>query len=263
MTNVKNKGTTKVAIDGKTFASDAYVPLAFSSSARVAAPLAFAGYGIVAKELGVDDYAGIDQKWKIVVVRRFVPEGDKFSKPEDQRRYGDLRHKAWLARERGARGLVVVDVPAKPEGAPADWRAPDEARLPVLESEGFGDAGVVAVALRRAEGQPLVDELTAKQAVSAELNIALENETKQAFNVIARLPANAPLAEQAAGHDRRRRALRSSRDGWARLACARAPRAARRRRRQRVGDGDRARDRKVAVGDAGVAARRGLHDLLR
>ncbi|MEJ8757262.1 M28 family peptidase [Pontibacter sp. H259] len=41
----------------------------------VEAPLAFAGYGISAPELGYDDYATIDVKGKIVVVFRGAPEG--------------------------------------------------------------------------------------------------------------------------------------------------------------------------------------------
>ena len=45
-------------------------------------------------------------------------------RPNAQRRAGDLRQKAWLARERGARALLVVDLPARPKEAPADWKPP-------------------------------------------------------------------------------------------------------------------------------------------
>ena len=64
----------------------------------------------------LDDYAGLDVRGKIVVVRRFVPEHAALSTPERQRRAGDLRQKAWTAREHGARALLVVDLPAPPEG---------------------------------------------------------------------------------------------------------------------------------------------------
>ena len=100
-----------------------------------------AGYGLVDKELGIDDYAGLDVRGKIVVVRRFVPEHPALSTPERQRRAGDLRQKAWLARERGARALLVVDLPARPKDAPADWKPPDEPPLSPPRPEGYGDAG--------------------------------------------------------------------------------------------------------------------------
>ena len=64
----------------------------------------------VAKELGVDDYAGLNVKGKIVVARRFTSEEAPFTKEEDKRRYGDLRHKAWTAREAGATVLDGLDV---------------------------------------------------------------------------------------------------------------------------------------------------------
>src|SRR6266404_1987236 len=51
-----------------------FVPFNFSSSAKVAAPVVFAGYGITAPEYKYDDYAGIDVKGKIVVVLRHEPQ---------------------------------------------------------------------------------------------------------------------------------------------------------------------------------------------
>ena len=37
-------------------------------------------------------------------MRRFVPEGGKFAETDAQRRYGDIRYKAWTAREKGREG---------------------------------------------------------------------------------------------------------------------------------------------------------------
>jgi Tol biopolymer transport system component len=198
-TDVEVKPATRLAWSGATLPRDAFVPLGFSAQAAVKAPLTFVGYGISATELGIDDYAGKDVRGHIVVVRRFVPDGGKLADAEAQRRYGDLRRKAWSAREHGARALIVVDVPARPAEAPADWRAPDEAKLPALEPEGYGDAGIPVVALRRKEGQPLVDKLLAGEAISGEVAVALALQTSQAFNVVARLPADVPAAQRLPG----------------------------------------------------------------
>ncbi len=191
VTSVKRKPTTQLAVGGIKMPTDAFVPFGFSASGSIQAPLVFAGYGIASPEVGVDDYEGLNVTGKVVVVRRFVPEGGKFTAPEAQRRYGDLRYKAFVARDHGARALLVVDAPAKPEGAPADWKAADEARMPALEPEGYGDAGLLVAALKRAEGGPLVDRLAAHEAIGAEMTIALQNQSQEAFNVIARLPATA------------------------------------------------------------------------
>ena len=100
-----------------------------------------AGYGIQDAELGLDDFKGLDVKGKIVVVRRFVPEHEKLATPEAQRRAGDLRKKACVARARGAKALVVVDWPvvAALEGsAGAEWTLPPEAALPDAPPRGHG-----------------------------------------------------------------------------------------------------------------------------
>ena len=60
---------------------------------------------------------GVQAKGRIVVVKRFVPDTPAFAANDAQRRYGDLRYKAWMAKEAGARALVVVDWPTPPAAA--------------------------------------------------------------------------------------------------------------------------------------------------
>jgi hypothetical protein len=91
-------------------------PFAFSREGEVpASEVVYAGYGIVAPEgegqRAVDSYAGLDVTDKWALVFRYVPEG---LSPESRRhlhRYSSLRHKAMVARDRGARGLLVVSGP--------------------------------------------------------------------------------------------------------------------------------------------------------
>jgi len=50
-----------------------FIPLSFSASGSVDAPLVFAGYGITAPESSYDDYQGLDAKGKIVLALRGEP----------------------------------------------------------------------------------------------------------------------------------------------------------------------------------------------
>lgn len=91
-------------------------PLAFSKSGSVEAiEVVFAGYGLVAPAdgglSGYDSYANLDVKGKWVLIFRYLPE----SAPEEVRshlsQFSNLRYKAMVARDRGARGLIVVSGP--------------------------------------------------------------------------------------------------------------------------------------------------------
>jgi hypothetical protein len=91
--------------------------LSFSDDAKVTAPLVFAGYGLVVPEsqnLGYDSYAGLDVKDKIVLVLHYFPEDTDAKTKAALARYSDLRYKALAARQRGAKGLLVVTGPRSP-----------------------------------------------------------------------------------------------------------------------------------------------------
>ncbi len=174
--------TTALSIDAKPVAAEAFAPLAFSKSAKASGEVVFAGYGIVAKDKNRDDYAGIDAKGKIVLVRRFVPPGDLF-KDAEERRYSDLRYKAFTAREHGATAMLVVDLPELAPGA----TMPDEAPLPKLSAEQAGDAGLVVAAVKRETAQGL---LTGEH--EANLLVELLAEHKPSTNVVGRLKSTNP-----------------------------------------------------------------------
>ncbi|MDB4981024.1 MAG: tolB protein precursor [Myxococcales bacterium] len=180
--------STHLTFDGGAIANDAFMPAGFSANGKVSSTLVLAGYGL-ADESGIsDDYAHLDVKGKVVVVRRFVPEGAPFDTPERQRRAGDLRQKAWRAREHGARAMLVVDLPIRPLAASADWHAPDEAALSRPRPEGYGDAGIPVLFIKRAAMAPVIAKLEKKETVKVDLDVALTFTTEAAFNVVARLP---------------------------------------------------------------------------
>jgi Tol biopolymer transport system component len=182
---VSVSGEAKLDVGGKAAADT--TPLSFSSSGAVKAPLVLAGYGIEGE--GWDDYKGVDVKDKIVVVRRFAPEQAPFDKPALRRKHGDLERKARLARERGAKGLIVVDYPARPKGAVVGWKMPDEAKAPAVAPA--SDARIVAVTGSRAALGPVVDRLIKGEAVEGEISVKLTSEKKPAFNVLGRIRAKA------------------------------------------------------------------------
>src|SRR5882724_11556786 len=174
-------------------------PLAFSANGSVQADLVLVGYGISDKDLGVDEYDKRDVKGKIAVVRRFVPHGDKFEKREVERRFGARDYKAWVAREKGAKALIVVDAPPKPKDAPKDWKAPDEAAFPALYPRGYGDAGIPVIIVKRSVMEGAIAKLSQKQKVRGEVEVSLEPTKQEAFNVLARLTSGAPASERLPG----------------------------------------------------------------
>jgi hypothetical protein len=118
----RDAGSTVVMQHGPDVGSQAVAPhvqaLAFSENARdVSGRAVFAGYGIVVPEsqdFGYDSYAGLDVKDAIVVVLRYFPEDADPKTKSVLARYVDLRYKAQAARQRGAKGLIVVTGPRSP-----------------------------------------------------------------------------------------------------------------------------------------------------
>ena len=87
-----------------------YVPAANPARADtvVSAPVVFAGRGIVAPQLGVDDYAGVDVRGKIVALFG----GSPTTFPGEERSYfGSAATKAQIAAARGAVGIVMLNAP--------------------------------------------------------------------------------------------------------------------------------------------------------
>lgn len=85
-----------------------FIPLSFSTSATVNAPVIFAGYGfdIEADSLKWSDYKGIDVKGKWVMVFRADPDLDNADSKFIP--YCDIRSKVLTAKDQGAAGLLLV-----------------------------------------------------------------------------------------------------------------------------------------------------------
>ena len=199
--HVRSGPGTALVVDGRALPPEAREPAPFSGRGQAEGQLVAAGYGIHAPDLGIDDWAGLDLKGKVVLVRRFVPEVKVLAAPDQQRRHGDLRRKAWLARERGAVALLVVDAPLPPPDAPAGWAPPKEADLRLVDREGTGtgDAGLPVLLVRREAAAPSLEALQRGQRVSVRLRVELLEERTTTANVVGRVPAGAPADQRLPG----------------------------------------------------------------
>lgn len=181
VTDVEQGEATAVAIGGQTLGADDFMLPGFSANAEVVAPIVFAGWGIESAEHGIDDYADIDAEGRIVLVRRYTPEDGIFADEALQRRFGDLRYKAFTAREHGAVGLLVADLPV-------DAADESETPFPRLRVDPNGDAGIpVAVIARRWA------ELALAVSVDVRLSTELIERKEDVDNIVGRLTAEQRL----------------------------------------------------------------------
>ena len=138
-TGMKVEPATALKLGGKALARDAFQPLGFSAQGKASGAAGARRLRDRRQGSGIDDYAGVDVQGRSSSSAASCPSTPALATPDRQRRSGDLRQKAWLARERGARALLVVDRAGAPE---------DRARG--LEAAGRGAApGARARGLRR------------------------------------------------------------------------------------------------------------------
>jgi hypothetical protein len=119
-------------------AGDDWMPLGFSTNAKVDGELAFVGFGITSSELNYDDYAGGIANGRIAIALQGTPDGDN---PHGQfARLEGVRWKAIAARNAGAKALIVI---ARDDNFKVD-------RLATLTYDNSaGDAGLPVVVLSR------------------------------------------------------------------------------------------------------------------
>ena len=192
---------TKLEINGQSQKlEEDFRPLAFSENGDVSGEVVFAGYGLVAPAENYDSYAGLDVKDKIVLLLRYVPEGVDPPRRAQLNRYASLRYKTMLAREHGAKAVLVVTGPNSPKAGEVlpltnDGTTAGSAIIAASIS------GKVAEALLASTGKSLKDLQTALDAEnphtsggmvlpneSIKISVGLEHLKKTDNNVMAVLP---------------------------------------------------------------------------
>ena len=180
--------------------------LSFSDNGDVAGEVVFAGYGIVVPEsqgFPYDSYATLDVKDKVVLVLRYFPEDADQKTRGILARYADARYKAMMARQRGAKAIVIVTGPRSPNAGEL---------LPMTFDTALAGSGIVAASVTgdvadqmfRAAGKSLegaqksLDDANPHAAgfalpgVDVKLHVAVVREKKTGHNVAAYLPATTP-----------------------------------------------------------------------
>ena len=193
-------------VDDWTAPSDSVRGLSFSDVGEVDGPVVFAGYGITVPEsqdFGYDSYFGLDVEDKIVLVLRYFPEDASADVRSVLARYSGLRYKALNARERGAKGLLLVTGP----------RSPNAGELTALTFDtAASGSGIVAASITGELAERLFEHVadkTLEQAqedldsanphvtgfeipdVTLRVNVQLEREMGTGYNVAGYFPANA------------------------------------------------------------------------
>ncbi|MBK8092644.1 MAG: M28 family peptidase [Verrucomicrobiaceae bacterium] len=177
-------------------------PLSFSQNGEVkAAKIVFAGYGIETPESAsietYSSYAHLDVKDKWVLVFRYLPEGVSQERRNELSRYSSLRYKALTARQKGARGLIVVSGPNSkvvqqlaPMTFDASLATSGIAAISVIDS--LGDKLLAGTGKTLKELQDKLDTgdlmggIDCKGTLAA--NIVIQQEKKKGRNVLAVLP---------------------------------------------------------------------------
>ena len=194
-----------LTVDDWSAPSDSVRGLSFSDVGEVDGPVVFAGYGITVPEsqdFGYDSYFGLDVEDKIVLVLRYFPEDASADVKSVLARYSGLRYKALNARERGAKGLLLVTGP----------RSPNAGELAALTFDtAASGSGIVAASITGDLAERLfehVEDKTLEQAqedldsanphvtgfeisdVTLRVNVQLEREMGTGYNVVGYFQAN-------------------------------------------------------------------------
>jgi hypothetical protein len=202
------EGNTLTYLDQSLTVDQDWKPLSFSQNGEVkAAKIVFAGYGIETPEeaTGTDgkkieaysSYAHLDVKDKWVLVFRYLPEGITQERRNELSRYASLRYKALTARQKGARGLIVVSGPNSKvvqQLAPMTFDASlaTSGIAAISVTDALGDKLLAGTGKKLKELQDKLDNgdlmggIDCKGTLSA--NIVIQQEKKKGRNVLAVLP---------------------------------------------------------------------------
>ena len=145
----------RLAITGATALDGAldkdFRPLPFSDNGDAEGEVVFAGYGLSVPEDGkngrYNSYDGLDVKDKIVLLLRYVPESVEPPRRAQLNRYSGLRYKAMMARERGAKAVLVVTGPNSPNAGEL---------LPLTNDGSNTGSGIVAASITAAVAEALL-----------------------------------------------------------------------------------------------------------
>jgi Tol biopolymer transport system component len=116
-------------------------PLSFTANGEVEGEVVFAGYGLTVPGKpgeSYDSFVGLEVTNRIVLVLRYVPESVEPQRRQELNRYAGLRYKAMLAREHGAKAILVLTGPNSPNAG---------ALVPLSSDGSLAGSGIVGVSV--------------------------------------------------------------------------------------------------------------------
>jgi len=183
-----------------------------SGAGKVSAPVVFAGFGTTAKDIGYDDFAGLDVKGKVVLALRHVPRYSNEATPFDGPRKNDhaaLDNKQALASVNGAAALILVnDAVELKAGDPlmsfqSTARAVSNFNLPYVQirrtlaeeicASGLGQE---LCEIEQAINRDLKPRSAALKGWKATLDVNVKRNTVTVKNIIGVLEGSGPLAKE-------------------------------------------------------------------
>jgi hypothetical protein len=186
--------------------------MGLSGAGTVNAPLVFAGYGAVAKEIGYDDYKDVDVAGKIAVVLRHTPRWNNADLPFDGPRkdeHADLTKKQALAESRKAAAVIVVNDSTEEPGGDKlmTFDYLKQARTPSHVPAVHLRRDVLDMIMQSSLGMPLRDmeraidrDLKPRSAPlagwTATIETAVTRTTIPVKNVVGVLEGSGPLAKE-------------------------------------------------------------------
>jgi Zn-dependent M28 family amino/carboxypeptidase len=153
----------KLTIGGTSFdnRSDVIVSASpFTDRTSIEAPVVFAGYGLDVPALGLNDYAGLDVKGKIVAILPGTPKG-LASDIAAHLGGSAFPEKRRMAQARGAAGIVSLIPPAAAKGFAAAAANPGRPGITWVETSGRPFSPAPALAFAATLGKPASDLLFA------------------------------------------------------------------------------------------------------
>lgn len=175
-----------------------FIPASFSEDCDIkGAGIVFAGYGIKSKNPERNDYEGLEAKDRVVIVLRDGPEGDD---PKSRwAPFYNTRYKATIAKDLGAKALIVVSPDEKGDELPRmrTGAAAGSASIPVVSMKLsflkrlFGMEGVAIAA----DGDLKAARSFVLAGSSIDMTVKLKREKSTASNIVGFLPATVKTAE--------------------------------------------------------------------
>ncbi|HTG44007.1 MAG TPA: M20/M25/M40 family metallo-hydrolase, partial [Verrucomicrobiae bacterium] len=182
-------------------------PLSFSSEGEIEGDVVFAGYGLSVAGKGAekyDSYEGLDVTNKIVLLLRYVPEDVEPKRRQELNRYAALRYKAMIARERGAKAVLIVAGPHSPHAGELIPLSSD-GTMAGSEIMAASISGIVADKVLAATGKtlnelqsaldsenPHAEKSLALTHTRVRLRVALEVRKTSDKNILAAIPGTSP-----------------------------------------------------------------------